>query len=187
METFFYSTAIVALAEIGDKTQLLAFVLAAKFRRPVPIIFGILVATVLNHALAGLVGAWISDLLGPDWLRWLLAASFIAMGGWVLIPDKIDSDDAKYARYGAFLSTLVVFFLAEIGDKTQVATVVLAAKYESLTLVVLGTTVGMMLANVPAVLLGDQIVKRVSIKLVHSVAAVLFVLMGVLLLFGVGV
>lgn len=187
LETFLFSTAIVALAEIGDKTQLLAFVLAAKFRQPLVVCLGILVATLLNHFLAGAVGAWVNNVLGPDWMRWILAVSFFAMAIWLMIPDKIDDDDAKYAKYGAFLSTVIVFFIAEMGDKTQVATVMLAAQYESLFWVVMGTTAGMMLANAPVVFFGDKINRFVSIKVVHAVAAVLFAGMGVLILLGVGV
>lgn len=152
MEAFLVSTGIVALAEIGDKTQLLAFVLAAKFRRPLPIIAAIFVATIANHAFAAAIGTWITSLLGPNVLRWVLGASFLAMAAWTLVPDKIDDDDVPLAKYGVFLTTLIAFFVAEMGDKTQVATVALAARYDSLLAVVCGTTFGMMLANVPAIL-----------------------------------
>ena len=186
MEAFLVSTGIVALAEIGDKTQLLAFCLAAKFRRPLPIVAAILVATIANHAFAAAVGAWITGLLGPDILRWVLGASFLAMAAWTLVPDKIDEDDMPLAKYGVFLTTLIAFFVAEMGDKTQVATVALAARYDSLVAVVCGTTFGMMLANVPAVYLGGKIANRVSLKLVHGIAALVFAGLGVATLLGAG-
>lgn len=186
MEAFLVSTGIVALAEIGDKTQLLAFVLAAKFRRPLPIIAAIFVATIANHAFAAAIGTWITSLLGPDTLRWVLGLSFLAMAGWTLVPDKLDDEDTQLARYGVFMTTLIAFFVAEMGDKTQVATVALAARYDSLIAVVCGTTLGMMLANVPAVYLGDRIANRVSLKLVHGIAAVVFALLGVATLLGAG-
>ncbi|MCU6498063.1 TMEM165/GDT1 family protein [Duganella vulcania] len=186
MEAFLVSTGIVALAEIGDKTQLLAFCLAAKFRRPLPIVAAIFVATIANHAFAAAVGAWITSLLGPDILRWVLGASFLAMAAWTLVPDKIDDDDMPLAKYGVFLTTLIAFFVAEMGDKTQVATVALAARYHSLVAVVCGTTFGMMLANVPAVYLGDRIAHRVSLKLVHGIAALVFAVLGVATLLGAG-
>ena len=186
MEAFLISTGIVALAEIGDKTQLLAFILAAKFRKPVPIIVGILVATLANHGFAGAVGSWITTLIGPETLRWILGVSFIAMAGWTLIPDKFDEDDAKLARFGVFGTTLVAFFLAEMGDKTQVATIALAAQYQSLVAVVAGTTLGMMIANVPAVIMGDRIADKMPVKLVHRIAASIFAILGVATLFGAG-
>jgi Ca2+/H+ antiporter, TMEM165/GDT1 family len=186
MEAFLISTGIVALAEIGDKTQLLAFILAAKFRKPLPIVLGILVATVANHALAGVLGTWITSLLAPETLRWILGISFIAMAVWTLIPDKFEEDDAKFASYGVFGTTLVAFFLAEMGDKTQVATVALAAQYQALFAVVAGTTLGMMIANVPAVLLGDRIANRMPVRLVHAVAAAIFAILGVATLLGAG-
>ncbi len=186
MEAFLVSTGIVALAEIGDKTQLLAFVLAAKFRRPLPIIAAIFVSTIANHAFAAAIGAWITSLLGPDILRWVLGASFIAMAAWTLIPDKIDDDDLALAKYGVFLTTLIAFFIAEMGDKTQVATVALAARYDSVIAVVCGTTFGMMLANVPAVYLGDKIAGRIPLKLVHGIAALIFAALGVATLLGAG-
>ncbi|NVD72090.1 TMEM165/GDT1 family protein [Duganella sp. BJB1802] len=186
MEAFLVSTGIVALAEIGDKTQLLAFCLAAKFRRPLPIVAAIFVATIANHTFAAAVGAWITSLLGPDILRWVLGASFLAMAAWTLVPDKIDDDDMPLAKYGVFLTTLIAFFVAEMGDKTQVATVALAARYHSLVAVVCGTTFGMMLANVPAVYLGDRIAHRVSLKLVHGIAALVFAVLGVATLLGAG-
>ena len=190
MEAFLISTGIVALAEIGDKTQLLALVLAARFRKPVPIILGILVATLANHALAGAAGAWISAVLGPTAMRWILGLSFIGMAAWTLKPDRLDDDDssserrAAASRFGVFGSTLVAFFLLEMGDKTQIATVALAAKYAALGAVVLGTTLGMMIANVPAVLLGEVAASRLPMRLVHRFAAAIFFALGVTVLLG---
>lgn len=186
MEAFLISTGIVALAEIGDKTQLLAFILAAKFRKPIPIIVGILVATLVNHGFAGAVGSWITTLMGPETLRWILGVSFIAMAGWTLIPDKFDEGDAKLARFGVFGTTLIAFFLAEMGDKTQVATIALAAQYQNLFAVVAGTTFGMMLANVPAVIMGDRIAHKMPVKLVHRIAAAIFAVLGIATLLGAG-
>jgi putative Ca2+/H+ antiporter (TMEM165/GDT1 family) len=188
MEAFLVSTGVVALGEMGDKTQLLAIVLAAMFRRPLPIILGILVATLLNHAAAGALGAWVAAALGPDILRWVIGVSFIAMAGWMLIPDKIDEDEVarERPRFGVFGTTALAFFLAEMGDKTQIATVALAARYTDLVPVVLGTTLGMMLANVPAVFLGHRIAGKVSMGLVHAVAAAIFAVLGVLTLLNVG-
>ncbi len=185
MEAFLISTGIVALAEMGDKTQLLSLVLAARFRKPWPIVLGILVATLANHALAGAVGSWVTTLLGPDVLRWVLGLSFIAMAVWMLIPDKLDEDEGNDApRMGVFMTTVVAFFLAEMGDKTQIATVMLAAQYNAWAWVVAGTTLGMMVANAPVVWLGDAITKRVPIALVHKVSAAIFVVLGVLALTG---
>jgi Ca2+/H+ antiporter, TMEM165/GDT1 family len=186
MEAFLVSTGIVALAEMGDKTQLLSLLLAAKFRRPLPIIFGILVATLLNHALAGAVGNWLIGLVGMDMLRWILGLSFIAMAIWTMIPDKLDDVDAKPARFGVFGATVLAFFLAEMGDKTQVATIALAAKYAAFYQVVAGTTLGMMIANVPAVFIGGKIMKIVPLKIVHGIAALIFAVLGVMTLFNVG-
>ncbi|MDX5408696.1 MAG: TMEM165/GDT1 family protein [Thauera sp.] len=186
MDAFLVSTAIVALAEIGDKTQLLAFILAAKFRRPWPIVLGILVATLANHAFAAAVGAWLTTLMGPQTLRWVLGLSFVAMAVWTLIPDKLDEDDAKLPRFGVFGATLIAFFLAEMGDKTQVATVALAAQYQAMVAVVAGTTLGMMIANVPAVLLGDRIAARMPVRLVHGIAAAIFLGLGIATLAGAG-
>ena len=185
-DAFLVSTGIVALAEIGDKTQLLSFILAAKLRKPIPIILGIFVATLLNHGFAGALGAWLTTLLGPEALRWILGISFIAMAGWTLIPDKFDDQDAKFAKLGVFGTTLVAFFLAEMGDKTQVATVALAAQYKSLVAVVAGTTLGMMIANVPAVILGDRIAHKIPTKTVHAVAAAIFAILGIATLCGAG-
>ena len=191
MEAFLISTGVVALAEIGDKTQLLALVLAARFRKPAPIILGILVATLVNHAMAGAAGAWISAALGPTAMRWILGLSFIAMAIWTLKPDELDEDAADErraaaSRFGVFGTTLVAFFLLEMGDKTQIATVALAAKYPSLVSVVLGTTLGMMLANVPAVLLGEVAAKKLPMHVVHRIAAALFLVLGVTVLLGFG-
>jgi putative Ca2+/H+ antiporter (TMEM165/GDT1 family) len=180
MEAFLVSTGLVALAEMGDKTQLLALVLAARFRKPWPIAMGILVATLANHALAGALGAWITNAVGPDVLRWVLGVSFIAMAGWMLIPDKLDAEEApKAPRFGVFGATLIAFFLAEMGDKTQVATVALAAQFQSWAAVVAGTTLGMMLANAPVVWFGERIVRKVPIRLVHAIGAVIFLGLGV--------
>jgi putative Ca2+/H+ antiporter (TMEM165/GDT1 family) len=186
MEAFLISTGIVALAEIGDKTQLLAFILAAKFRKPVPIIAGILVATIANHAFAGALGAWISSVVVPEVMRWILGSSFIGMAIWTLMPDRLDGDEARLARLGVFGTTCVAFFLAEMGDKTQIATVALAAQYQSVYAVVVGTTLGMMMANVPAVLLGERIAQRMPVRLVHAMAAALFAVLGVAILAGAG-
>ena len=187
LEAFFVSIGVVALGEMGDKTQLLAMLLAAKFRKPVPIILGILVATLANHALAGAVGEAIARVLGPAVLRWVIGASFIAMALWMLIPDQVDDDAAGgRQRFGVFGTTVLAFFLAEMGDKTQIATVALAARYTDLVAVVAGTTLGMMLANVPAVFLGDRITKNLSMPLVHGIAAAIFAVLGVLTLFNVG-
>ena len=186
MESFLVSTGVVALAEIGDKTQLLAFILAARFRKPVPILLGILAATILNHALAGAVGAAVSAFLGPDVLRWLLGLAFLAMAGWVLIPDSDDGLKTHGGAMGAFGAALVSFFMAEMGDKTQIATVALAARFEALTAVIAGTTLGMMLANAPAVLLGERAAHRIPVRLVHGLAALIFAALGVLTLLGVG-
>lgn len=186
MDAFLVSTGIVALAEIGDKTQLLAFLLAAKFRRPVPIVLGIFAATIVNHAFAAAAGAWVSSALGPDVMRWVLGLSFLGMAAWIMVPDKIDEDEAKLAKYGVFLTTLIAFFLAEMGDKTQIATVALAARYSSTIAVVAGTTFGMMLANVPAVYFGERIANRVPLRVVHGIAALIFAALGVATLLGAG-
>ena len=184
MEAFFVSTAIVALAEMGDKTQLLALVLAARFRKPWPIVLGILVATLANHGLAGALGAWVTTVVGPQVLRWVLGVSFIAMAVWMLIPDKLDDGETGNApRLGVFGTTVLAFFLAEMGDKTQIATVMLAAKYNAYLWVVAGTTLGMMLANAPVVWLGERITRRVPLRVVHGVSAVLFVVLGLLAIF----
>ena len=183
MQAFFMSTGLVALAEMGDKTQLLSLVLAARFRKPWPIVLGIFVATLANHALAGALGAWLIQAVDPRWLRGVLAASFFAMAVWVLIPDKLDAGaDQAAGRWGVFGTTVVAFFLAEMGDKTQIATVMLAARYDAWAAVVAGTTLGMLLANAPVVWLGERITRRVPIRAVHAVGAVVFALLGVLVL-----
>lgn len=187
MQALLVSTGVVALAEMGDKTQLLAFILAARFKKPLPIIAGIICATVLNHGLAGALGAWITSVMGPQTLRWLLGVSFLGMAVWTLIPDKIDDDDTRVAqRLGVFGATFIAFFLAEMGDKTQIATIAMAAHFEQAVVVVIGTTLGMLIADVPAVFLGDRMAARVPLKLVHGVAAALFAVMGVATLMGVG-
>lgn len=187
MEAFLVSTGLVALAEIGDKTQLLAFLLAARFRKPLPIIAGILIATLLNHAGAGALGAWITAQVQPSIMRWVLGLGFVAMGLWTLVPDKIDEEEegGKGLRLGVLGTTIVAFFLAEMGDKTQIATVALAAQFHSLLAVVAGTTLGMMIANVPAVLLGDRIAHKIPVRLVHGLAALIFIVLGMLVLGGV--
>ncbi len=182
MDAFLVSTGIVALAEMGDKTQLLAFILAARFKRPWPIIWGILIATLANHALAGALGTFLPGLFDPTTLAWILCISFLLMAGWMLVPDKFDENDAKLARFGVFATTLLAFFVAEMGDKTQVATVALAAQYQSFVWVVLGTTLGMMIANAPAVLLGDKIAGKVPVRWIHGIAALIFAVLGVLAL-----
>ncbi|MBK8667360.1 MAG: TMEM165/GDT1 family protein [Burkholderiales bacterium] len=188
MEALLLSTGIVALAEMGDKTQLLSLVLAARFRKPWPIAWGILGATLANHALAGALGSWVTTVLGPDVLRWALGLSFLAMAVWMLIPDKLDEDEQPKAtsHLGVFGTTLVAFFLAEMGDKTQIATVALAAQYQQWAAVVAGTTLGMMLANVPVVWFGDKLVKRVPIRTVHVISALIFLALGLAALFGWG-
>ncbi|MES2414442.1 MAG: TMEM165/GDT1 family protein [Pseudomonadota bacterium] len=179
MEAFLVSTGIVALAEMGDKTQLLALVLAARFKKPWPIVFGIFVATIINHALAGAAGAWITTMVTPQVLRWILGASFLVMAAWMLIPDKLDSDeDGKAPRFGVFATTVIVFFLAEMGDKTQIATVMLAARYNAMVAVVAGTTLGMMLANAPVVWLGERVTRLVPLRVVHMVSALVFAALG---------
>jgi len=187
MEALLISTGVVALAEIGDKTQLLAFILAARFKKPLPIILGILCATLVNHGLAGALGAWITASITPGILRWVLGASFIAMAIWTLIPDKIEEEETQVAhRFGVFGATLITFFLAEMGDKTQIATVALAAHYASPLLVVAGTTLGMLIADVPAVFIGDKLANKIPMKLVHSIAAAVFALLGLATLLGAG-
>jgi putative Ca2+/H+ antiporter (TMEM165/GDT1 family) len=186
MNAFLIATGVVALAEIGDKTQLLAFMLAARFRRPVPIILGILVATLANHALAGAVGNWLITLIGPQALRWVLGLSFIAMAVWLLIPDRLDEEDTRFVHHGVFLTTLIAFFLAEMGDKTQIATIALAARYQDFLAIVAGTTLGMLLANVPAVLFGQGISQRLPTRWVHALAALIFCTIGIATLMGAG-
>jgi putative Ca2+/H+ antiporter (TMEM165/GDT1 family) len=184
VEAFLVSTGIVALAEMGDKTQLLSLVLAARYRRPWPIILGILIATIVNHAFAGALGGWVSSVLGKETLRWLLGISFLAMAVWIVIPDRIDASRTQVERFGVLGTTIVAFFLAEMGDKTQIATVALAAKYAAVAAVVTGTTLGMMAANVPAVMLGDRLAGKIPLRLARAVAAGIFAVLGLLLALG---
>lgn len=187
MEALLVSAGVVALAEIGDKTQLLAFVLAARFKKPLPIILGILTATVINHGLAGALGAWITSAVNPGVLRWVLGVSFIGMAVWTLIPDKIDEKNvATTGKSGVFGATLIAFFLAEMGDKTQIATVAMAAHYGAPLLVVIGTTLGMLIADVPAVFLGKKFASKIPMKLVHTIAAIIFAALGIVTLLGSG-
>ena len=187
MEALLISTGVVALAEIGDKTQLLAFILAARFKKPLPIIAGIFCATVVNHGLAGALGAWITHAVTPTVLRWVLGLSFIAMAVWTLIPDKIEDEETQVAhRLGVFGATLVTFFLAEMGDKTQIATVAMAAKFANPVLVVIGTTLGMLIADVPAVFVGDKFAAKIPMKVVHAIAAGIFAVLGIATLAGLG-
>ena len=186
MEALFVSTGVIALAEIGDKTQLLAFILAARFKKPWPIIAGILAATLLNHGLAGLLGAWITTVVSPDVMRWVLGGSFLGMAIWTLIPDKIEEEETQIAnRLGVFGATFVTFFLAEMGDKTQIATVAMAAHYAAPLWVILGTTLGMLMADVPAVFVGNKFAAKIPMKLVHAIAAGIFAVMGLMTLFHV--
>jgi putative Ca2+/H+ antiporter (TMEM165/GDT1 family) len=187
MESLLVSACVVALAEIGDKTQLLAFILAARFKKPAPIVLGILVATVINHSLAGALGAWITSTVSAEVLRWVLGGSFLAMAAWMLIPDKLDEGDAAEApRLGVFGTTVIAFFLAEMGDKTQIATIAMAAHYAAPLLVVIGTTLGMLIADVPAVFVGDKLASKIPMRRVHAVAAAIFALLGVATLVGAG-
>jgi Ca2+/H+ antiporter, TMEM165/GDT1 family len=183
MDSFLISTGVVALAEVGDKTQLLTLILAARFKKPFPIIAGIFGATALNHALAGAAGAWIMATTSPEVLRWVLGMSFIGMAIWAMVPDETDGEVTRLAaRFGVFGVTLITFFLAEMGDKTQLATVALAANYATPALVVMGTTLGMLIADLPAVFVGDKLAARIPIKLVRSLAAASFMLLGVTVL-----
>lgn len=186
MEAFLVSTGIVALSEMGDKTQLLALLLATQFRRPIPIVAGIFVATVINHLGAGAIGGWLTHVIGANGLRWILGLSFLGMAVWILIPDKLDDGAPSASRYGVFMTTVIAFFLAEMGDKTQIATIALAARFNDLFAVVAGTTLGMMIADVPAVWFGDWIMRRVPIRTVHVIAALIFAVLGMLTLFNVG-
>lgn len=184
MSPFLVSTGVVALAEIGDKTQLLSLVLAARFKKPIPIILGIFAATLINHACAGAVGEWLASSISPSIMRWAVAASFISMAVWILVPDKLDDEEADTKRkLGVFATTVVTFFIAEMGDKTQIATVMLAARYNDFFGVVAGTTFGMMLANVPAVIAGHKFAGRLPTRAVHAVAAVIFLVLGVITIF----
>ena len=185
MDAFLISTGLVALAEMGDKTQLLALLLAARFRKPVPILLAIFVATLLNHALAAALGQWVSNMVSDDILRWLLGVSFLAMAGWMLIPDQLDDESGsiqKWQKLGVFGATFVLFFIAEIGDKTQIATVALAARFDAIVPVLMGTTIGMMIANAPAVFIGDKMAGRLPLRLIDGVAAAIFALLGLAVL-----
>jgi Ca2+/H+ antiporter, TMEM165/GDT1 family len=182
LEALLVSTGVVALAEIGDKTQLLALLLATRFRAPWPIVAGIFVATLANHALASAVGAWIVQFTGPDAMRWILGISFLLMAGWTLIPDSAPEEDSGTPRYGVFIATVIAFFLVEMGDKTQIATVALAAQFQAMFWVVIGTTLGMMIANVPVVFLGDALIRRVPMKVVRYIAAASFAVLGLFVL-----
>jgi putative Ca2+/H+ antiporter (TMEM165/GDT1 family) len=184
LQAFLVSVGVVALAEIGDKTQLLSLLLAARFRRPWPVIAGIFVASLLNHAAAGAVGAWVMAAVGPVALRWGLGLSFLAMAAWMLVPDKLDEVPGLGARLGAFGTTAVAIFLAEMGDKTQIATVALAAHYRPLLAVIAGTTIGMLLANAPVVLMGERVMQRLPVRAVHAVGALLFAALGIAVLLG---
>ena len=187
MTAFLISIGVVALAEIGDKTQLLALALAAKYRKPWPVIFGIFFATLANHFLAGAIGTWLTHAIGPVAMRWGLGLSFIAMALWMLVPDKLDDASTRATRFGVFGTTLIAFFLVEMGDKTQIATVALAARYDALIAVVAGTTIGMLLANVPAVLIGNVAAERLPKRVMNSIAALVFALIGIAVLWGVDI
>ena len=181
------STGVIALAEIGDKTQLLAFLLATRFKKPIPIIIGITLATLINHGLAGVVGSWITANVDQSVLRWVLGASFIAMAVWTLIPDKIEDEETQLAtKLGVFGATFITFFLAEMGDKTQIATVAMSAHYNDVLMVVAGKTLGMLIADVPAVFAGDKLAEKIPMKLVHRIAAAMFAALGVATLLGIG-
>jgi len=180
VEAFFVSTLVVGLAEIGDKTQILSLMLAARFLRPVPIICGIFFATIANHAAAGLAGTFFGSMLGGSWMRWILGFSFLSVAVWALVPDKYEGSAVAISRSGAFIATLCAFFIAEIGDKKQIATVGLAARFEQFYPVVIGTTLGMMLANIPAVLLGNRIAEKLPLRAIRVTAAVVFAALGVL-------
>ena len=186
MTALLLATALVALAEMGDKTQLLAFLLAARFRQPIPIVLGIFVATIINHAFAGAVGMYLNSLIGQDNMRWILGIGFLIMAAWLLIPDELDEQQEQdSSHFGVFGTTVIAFFLAEMGDKTQIATVALSAKYATdFVWVILGTTLGMMLANVPAVYLGNHFAHKLPIRWIHGIAASIFALIGILILLG---
>ncbi len=182
MQEFLISTSIVALAEMGDKTQLLALLLSARFRKPIPILIAILLATLINHGISAVLGQWITTVLSPEILVWVLAAGFIGMAFWMLIPDKLDDETDsinRWQKFGVFGATFILFFLAEIGDKTQIATVALAARYDSIFWVMLGTTLGMMIANAPAVFIGNKLAERLPISLIHKIGAAIFLIVGI--------
>ena len=187
METLFIYAGLIALAEIGDKTQLLAFILAARFKKPFPIIVGILCATLVNHSFAAALGMWISSVVSLEVLGWMLGVSFIGMAIWIMIPDKIEEEKIPIKNYlGVFGITFITFFLAEIGDKTQIATITMSAHYATPLLVIIGTTIGMLLADVPAVFVGNKFASKIPMKLMHAIAAVIFLILGVTILIGVG-
>ncbi|EZQ11315.1 MULTISPECIES: TMEM165/GDT1 family protein [unclassified Acinetobacter] len=182
MYEFLLSTGIVALAEMGDKTQLLALLLAARFRKPVPILIAILLATIVNHGVSAALGQWVTTILSPEILMWILAIGFIAMAAWMLVPDELEDESGsiqKWQKFGVFGATFILFFLAEIGDKTQIATVALAARFDSIWWVMAGTTLGMMIANAPAVFIGDKLANRLPISLIHKIGAIIFLVIGV--------
>lgn len=183
METLLLSTGVVALAEMGDKTQLLAFLLASRYKKSIPIILGIFVATIFNHTIAGLAGSWLASFVKPEVLRWILALSFVAMAIWILVPDKMDDDNLPQnsfmEKWGVFGITLITFFLAEMGDKTQIATVALSASYGTPFIIVAGTTLGMLIADVPAVWIGDKLSEKIPVKWVRVASAALFIIIGV--------
>jgi Ca2+/H+ antiporter, TMEM165/GDT1 family len=184
LEAFLISTLVIGLAEIGDKTQILSLMLAARFQQPVPILLGILFATLANHAAAGLAGTLFGSLLVGPWMRWILGLSFLSVAVWALFPDKYERNDKAISRSGAFTTTLITFFCAEIGDKTQIATVGLAARFEAFYFVVVGTTLGMMLANIPAVIIGDKLAAKLPVKAIRVAAAIVFVALGAITLSG---
>lgn len=186
MEAFLVSAGVVALAELGDKTQLLALMLAARFRAPLAVTAGIVTAVLANHLLAGVAGTLLASVLAPAVLRWLLVASFVVTALWMLVPDKEPAAGARPGRFGAYGTTVVTFFLVEMGDKTQIATLALAAKYHSLMPVVAGTTLGMLIADVPAVLLGRVVAERIPVRLMHRVGALVFLALAVLAALGAG-
>lgn len=187
MEAFLISTGLIALAEIGDKTQLLAFILATRFKKPIPIIAGIFCATILNHSLAGAVGAWIIASVNAETLRWILAISFLSMAIWTLIPDKLDEETKTITnKLGVFGATLITFFLAEMGDKTQLATVAMVAHYANPIAVIIGTTIGMLIADVPAVFMGDKLAAKMPVKAIHIVVALIFTVLAIATIFGLG-
>lgn len=182
MDAFFISTAIVAIAEMGDKTQLLALLLAARFRKPLPILIAILTATTINHGLSAVLGQWLTTLLSPNMMVWILSVGFIGMAIWMLIPDKLDDETDsinKWQKFGVFGATFILFFLAEIGDKTQIATVALSARFDSIWVVMCGTTIGMMIANAPAVFIGDKMADKLPIALIHKIGAIIFLVVGI--------
>lgn len=182
MYEFLLSTGIVALAEMGDKTQLLALLLAARFRKPVPILIAILLATIVNHGVSAALGQWVTTILSPEILMWILAIGFIAIAAWMLVPDELEDESGsiqKWQKFGVFGATFILFFLAEIGDKTQIATVALAARFDSIWWVMAGTTLGMMIANAPAVFIGDKLANRLPISLIHKIGAIIFLVIGV--------